>query len=339
MTLIDGAGAVLGDSEVEVPALPRLENHGDRPEVREALATGVGSAVRHSATTGVDLLYVAVTAPEGSFPVRVVRLAMSLMQIQQALDQTRDTLLVASLWGVLVSCILCYGASYVISRPIRTMTSVARSMARGDFSARAYAPSSDELDSLARALNEMSSQLKDRIDQITEEKSLLEAVLASATEGIVVTDQRGAVLSVNAALRNLFQVSPSAPVVGRRSIEVVRTPDVQEAIERTLRSGEETVREITLQSPVERHLEAHFTPIRLHGATIGAVGIFHDVTELRRMEGMRRDFVANVSHELRTPLTAIKGCAETLVDGALEDGAAARRFLGASGATRTVSPP
>ncbi|OGG54902.1 MAG: hypothetical protein A3F84_27245 [Candidatus Handelsmanbacteria bacterium RIFCSPLOWO2_12_FULL_64_10] len=328
VTLIDRSGTVLGDSGVEGPALPGVENHAGRPEVREALASGVGSDVRRSATVGVDLLYVALLVPEASQAVRVVRLAAPLTDVQKILDQIRDTLLIASLWGLLLSLVLCYGASYVISRPIRTMTSVARDMARGDFSARAYAPSSDELDSLARALNEMSSQLKARIDQITEEKSLLEAVLASATEGILVTDERGSVLSANAALRDLFQAPPSSPVVGRPSIEVVRNPDVQDAIERTLRSGEETVREVALLSPAERRLEAHFNPIRLHDAVIGSVGIFYDVTEMRRMERMRRDFVANVSHELRTPLTAIKGCAETLADGALDDRGAAHRFVG-----------
>ncbi len=328
VTLIDRSGAVIGDSEVEGPALAGVENHAGRPEVVQALADGVGSDVRRSATVGVDLLYVALLAPDSLQAVRVVRLAAPLTDVQKILDQIRNTLLIASLWGLLLSLVLCYGASYVISRPIRAMTSVARDMARGDFSARAYAPSSDELDSLARALNEMSSQLKARIDQITEEKSLLEAVLASATEGILVTDERGAVLSANAALRDLFQSPPASPVAGRPSIEVVRNPDVQDAIERTLRSGEETVREVALLSPAERHVEAHFTPIRLHGAVIGAVGIFYDVTEMRRMERMRRDFVANVSHELRTPLTAIRGCAETLAYGALYDRDAAHRFVG-----------
>jgi two-component system phosphate regulon sensor histidine kinase PhoR len=328
VTLIDRSGAVIGDSEVEGSALAGVENHAGRPEVREALAGGVGSAVRRSATVGVDLLYVALLAPDTLQAVRVVRLAAPLTDVQKVLDQIHNTLLIASLWGLLLSLVLCYGASYVISRPIRAMTSVARDMAGGDFSARAHAPSSDELDSLARALNEMSAQLKARIEQITEEKSLLEAVLASATEGILVTDEHGAVLSANAALRGLFQAPPSSPVAGRPSIEVVRNPEVQEAIERTLRSGEETVREVALLGPAERRLEAHFTPIRLHGGIIGSVGIFYDVTEMRRMERMRRDFVANVSHELRTPLTAIRGCAETLADGALDDRDAARRFVG-----------
>ena len=327
-TLIDRTGTVIGDSEVDRKALAGVENHAGRPEVVQALASGVGSAIRHSATIGVDMLYVALSVPDTALPIRVMRLAAPLTHIQVLFDQTRRTLLLASLWGLLVSLVLCYGASYVISRPIRTMTAVARAMAQGDFSARAFAPSSDELASLARALNEMAAQHKERMDQIIEEKSLLEAVLASATEGIVVTDHRGIVLSINAALREQFQISPAVPVVGRPSIEVVRDPDVVNAIEQTLRSGEKRAREIVLLSPAERRLEAHVAPIRLdEGGIIGAVGIFYDVTEMRRMERMRKDFVANVSHELRTPLTAIKGCAETLADGALDDQRAARRFV------------
>lgn len=182
-TLIDQNGKVVGDSEVERAALEGVENHADRPEVREALATGVGSAVRHSATVKVDLLYVALLLPDTSLPVRVVRLAMPLTEIQKIFAQLRNTLLVASLWGLLLSLALCYGAALFISRPIRAMTAVARAMAQGDFSVRAQVPAADELASLARALNELSSQLRSRIEQITEEKSLLEAVLASAPRG------------------------------------------------------------------------------------------------------------------------------------------------------------
>ena len=327
VTLIDSTGRVAGDSEVRREGLQELENHANRPEVIEAWAGAVGRSVRHSDTLDTDMLYVARVASGVRGGRMVVRLAMPVHDVSQMQSRVGGVIRIALGFGLLLAALMAYAMSRLASRPITDMARVARSVAAGDFTAHANVPvtSAVELRDLGTALNEMRSEIQRRITDITVNNSRSEAVFSSITEGILVTDQDGRILMTNRAFNRLFGVDRSGK--GRMSVELIRNAEVQDAIEQTLSSGEATTQDMALRGVPERNFDVHVAPIVQDGAGIGAVAVFYDITELRELERVRKDFVANVSHELRTPLTAIKGCADTLADGALSDQEAAERFV------------
>ncbi|MBI4553264.1 MAG: PAS domain S-box protein [Candidatus Latescibacteria bacterium] len=324
VTIIALDGTVLGDSEVPLTELPRVENHATRPEVVQALRSSVGESIRHSHTVGADMAYAAVPFALQGRTAGVVRLALPLTDFDRAQARIRRIIVFASVFGLVLAVVLSYATSRLVSTPIERMISVARRMATGDFSVKATAPFRDELHDLAGTLNELAAQSKARITQMTEENAQLEAVLAGMTEGVMVTDTRGRIILTNPAFDRILGFDDGC--LGKRPIEVVRNVSLQEAVDTALSGSGVSVQEIVLPGG-GRTLEVHLAPIRISDRSHGLVAVFHDITDLRRLERVRRDFVANVSHELRTPLTSIKGYAETLLDGALDDATAARRFL------------
>jgi two-component system, OmpR family, phosphate regulon sensor histidine kinase PhoR len=326
-TLVDSTGQVAGDSEVRREGLQELENHANRPEVIEAWAGAVGRSVRHSDTLETDMLYVARVVSGVSGGRMVVRLAMPVHDVSRMQSRVGGVIRIALGFGLLLAALMAYVMSRLASRPITDMARVARSVAAGDFTAQADVPASSavELRDLGTALNEMRSEIQRRITDITVNNSRSEAVFSSITEGILVTDQEGRVLMTNRAFNRLFGVDRNGK--GRMSVELIRNAEVQDAIEQTLSSGEATTQDMAHRGVPDRHFDVHVAPILQDGVGIGAVAVFYDITELRELERVRKDFVANVSHELRTPLTAIKGCADTLADGALADPEAAERFV------------
>jgi two-component system, OmpR family, phosphate regulon sensor histidine kinase PhoR len=326
VTLMNAQGIVLGDSVVPEPGLANLENHADRPEIQAALKTGEGMSVRFSETLQTEMLYVAATLPGPDSQGAIVRLAMPLRDVGLMKRPISRAIWISSAMGLALAVLLAYGSSVYVSRPLVEMTRVARNLASGIPAQRYPAGAiSRELKELALALNEMRQQIESRIELVTLEKSRLEAVLSSITEGILVTEQSGRVSMANREFEKLFGVTQDP--VGRMPIELVRHREVQNAIEETLKTGQVVFLDLTLSGGLERHLDVHVAPIKQGDRSVGSVTVFYDITELRRLERIRKDFVANVSHELRTPLTAIKGCAATLADGALADREAAKRFV------------
>lgn len=217
-------------------------------------------------------------------------------------------------------------ASFFIFRSLREITAWAQSVAGGDLSKRISITAREEMGELADSLNLMSRRIQSRMEESVADKSRLEAVFLSMFDGVMVIDGRGAIVLMNQALMEFLQIDSAAP--GKKPLEVIRNIDIQELAERVLASRSRLEsREITLSLPREKVLLAHATPVLREGVVDGAVLVFHDITELRRLEKVRQDFVANVSHELRTPVSTIRGYAETLLEGALEDKAHAREFL------------
>ena len=320
VTVIALDGRVVADSEVEPAGLGRMENHGERPEVREALREGIGSAIRYSATLHTDMLYVA--APFG--PAGVIRLALPLSELELAKQRLRRTLGAALAVAVLASLLLSYFLSNVNSRNLRKVAAGAHRIGRGEFGTRIAVTSRDELGELAQVMNDMSGRIEQQLGQISSEKNRLDAILEGMGEGVMVTDQSAVVTLVNAAFCTMF--GSGAQVQGRPLLEISRHPALYEACHQVLSMREERHQEISL--PGGKAALVHWVPLLEADGLHGAVAVFHDISALKRVEKIRRDFVANVSHELRTPVTVIKGYAETLLSGALEkDPERGTRFL------------
>ena len=327
VTVVTEDGVVAGDSSIPLSGIPFMENHGARPEIIEAIASGVGNSIRYSNTLETDMAYVAV--PFQAEGVRgVVRVALPLQQIQWIESHIWKIVLAALCIGLLLSVVLSWATERLVSRPIERMTEVALRQAAGDLTVTASASAHAELASLAAALNELAQQSKERISQIREENAQLEAVLSGMAEGVMVTSAAGRILMVNPAFKRMMEVD--AWCLNKRPIEVVRNHDLQSAVDAAIDSAPslngDTVFDLTLEWS-QRIFQVHLTPIRIGAQLHGVVAVFHDATELRRLEQVRKDFVANVSHELRTPLTSIKGYVETLLDGAMDDTTALRRFV------------
>ncbi|MCA1987817.1 MAG: HAMP domain-containing protein [Desulfarculus sp.] len=326
ITLITPQGLVVGDSEVGRADLERLENHARRPEVVAAMTSGQGSSIRYSSTLGVDLLYVAGLVGDPSRPGLVVRLALPLSELNRTLTGVRRLVLGAMLLGVLLSVGVAFFMARGISRPLKDLTRTAQIIASGDLSPRVRRYPRHEVGDLGRAFDRMADTLQQKIEDITAAHDRQDGILSAMMEGVMLVDPEGRILLVNQALMRLLDLTRDP--VGLTSSEMVRNPDLQDAVGAVLAGQPYQSREIRTLGSNPRHLEVHVARLAGDGPQAGgAVAVFHDISERKRVEKMRRDFVANVSHELRTPLTAIRGSAETLLDGALESPHYAKHFV------------
>jgi two-component system, OmpR family, phosphate regulon sensor histidine kinase PhoR len=329
VTVVDNTGRVLADSQNDSET---TENLSTRPDVQQAFASGEGQSASHSATQGRDLVYRAARSEQpGGSPV-VIRMALPVAQIDASLSELRRRIYFASfvslLLGGLISLIYFQGFAARVER----LKDFSRRVAEGDFRPLPTERRRDELADLASALNETAAWMDRTIQSLSRERNRSSAILRSMVEGVAVIDSQERLVFCNRAFSEIWNLD-SAAIEGRPMIEAVRNSDLLGLIRRALR-GEEGLRsDITLGIVQHRSFSATATPVQsLEGAAAGdkpsgAVVVLHDVTELRRLERVRHDFVANVSHEFKTPLTAIQGFAETLLSGALEDPRNNRRFL------------
>ncbi|UCE87514.1 MAG: HAMP domain-containing protein, partial [Deltaproteobacteria bacterium] len=312
VTLIGRDGTVVGDSDVPLEDLGSLANHADRPELRAALAGRVGTSERRSATVGRSLLYLAL--PLDPAIDGVVRLAVDLSDRDAAIAELRRELLLAGVVGLIAAVALGFGLSWFTLRPIEELRRVTGSIARGDLERRVPRWDVEELGDIADAVNRMGEQLRLRLEEVTREKEQLQAVLNGMVEGVLVVDSEGKIVLANARLREFFGAPPA--VEGRLPIEVFRSADLDEMLARTAQGDEPVAQVISVGDPLHRTLSVHAVAFPAGARSrVGTVAVFEDITELTRLEQVRRDFVANASHELRTPLTAIRGFAEMLRHG------------------------
>ena len=332
VTVIDKAGLVLADSAHDPET---MENHAHRPEIVQAYSSGAGQSVRHSATLGRDLVYRAVRYQPAAGPPVVIRMALPLAQIDLSLAELRRRLFGASL----VMLLLGGGASLVYFRVFATrverLKDFSRRVAAGDFRPLPVERARDELAELADTLNETARRLDGTIRSLSGERHRSSAILRSMVEGVAVIDAGEKIVFSNRAFSEILSLDPAA-IEGRPVIEVVRHSDLLELIRRALAGEEGLQNDIALGIVHPRNFAVTAAPVQAleaaapaggAGKPAGAVVVLHDVSELRRLERVRQDFVANVSHEFKTPLTAIQGFAETLLGGALEDPRSNRRFL------------
>ncbi|GLI40021.1 cell wall metabolism sensor histidine kinase WalK [Geobacter hydrogenophilus] len=327
VTIILAGGEVVGDSEIAPGQLKELENHLNRPEVQQALKSGSGESIRYSATIKTPMLYVAVPLRTAAGEEGVVRLSLPLTALEKAEGSIR-TLLGASLAvSLLVALVLSYILSRVTSRSLRTITALAKQIGKGNYSRRIPVPTRDEVGELARVMNDMAARIEQQLERTSAEKKRLDTILRGMGEGLMVTDANGLITLVNPAFLDLFSLNEN--VEGRHIIEIARHPALNDAFKAIVASSDERIEKMTLGLGVEKHVLTHWVPLVDNGELQGVVAVFHDITDLTRLENIRRDFVANVSHELRTPVTVIKGYAEALIDGTMEtDPERARKFVG-----------
>jgi two-component system phosphate regulon sensor histidine kinase PhoR len=329
VTVIAADGTVLADSATEDRAVARLDNHATRPEVVQAWASGEGMTIRVSDTTGQRTFYLAhrirlIDQPESRSAI--VRLGLPMTQIEAQLHELKQRLALALGLAFLVAVALGMVIARSLTRPLSDMAEVARKLAAGVLGQRVPTASRDEIGVLARALNDMTSQLEAKLHELSEDRAQLLAVLVSMVEGVMVLDCRGTVLQVNPALERMFALKPGE-TKGRLYWEVIRHHELNELTARVLERRTSLGGEITLTpSGNQLRVEASVTSCAGENEPC-AVLVFHDVTAVRRLEKVRKDFVANVSHELRTPLTSIRGYVEALLDGGKDDPETLVRFL------------
>ncbi len=317
VTLISADGTVVGDSDVPASRLGEIENHASRPEVRAALAGDVGRDARRSATVGRSLLYVAIpTAGPGGGAVRV---AAELSHLEQGVADLRRSLALAGAVGIAASLALAYGVSWLTLRPLRELRRLTQALASGDLGYPIARRFEDELGEIAGAIRALAERLRERVDEATREKEQLRAVLDGMVEGVLVVDDRNRIVLANDRLAAFYGARP--PLEGRSVLEALRDAELDDLLAEAARTDDPVSHSLELVHPAHRTVRVQAARFPSSpGRRLGSVAVLHDVSELARLETMRREFVANASHELRTPLAAIRGFAETLLgDAALPD--------------------
>jgi len=308
VTLIAPDGRVVSDSDVSFESLDRMANHSDRPEVQEALQGRVGVAARRSATLGSELFYLAIPGSEGG----VVRLAVGLPRLEAATAELRREILAAGAVGLTAAIGLASLLSWLALRPFWELRRVAEAIASGRLEYRPRLRARSELKEIADALHHMAEQLQLRLKEVTGEKERLRAVLDAMVEGVLVVDEKNEVLLANRRLRELFDAW--GEIDGRTPIEAIRHAEVDAVLREARATDLPVSRAVAVGRVAPRTIRVHAVRFPSgSGPRHGSVAVFHDITEIARLDQVRRDFVANASHELRTPLAAIRGFTETLL--------------------------
>ena len=322
VTIVDPQGTVLADSERDPET---MENHANRTEILQAHRGQVGVSVRYSTTLSRDLCYVALTFSYRGAASFILRLAVPLQELDAAVAAVRWWLLGTSLVALILGMLIAYVFSMRFTGRIRHLQSFAERLVETKASQEIWSEADDELGSLARSLNRMAAQLRDSLDQLSMESARREAILSSMAEGVLAVDQHMRITFCNESFARVTGIPVPLP---QRAplLEVVRDAGLFDMLAQVLASEQPLKGRLELPAANGRSFEVQVAPLSASPRQ-GAIAVLHDITDLERLERVRKDFVANVSHELRTPLAAIRGYADTLIDGALEDPENNRKFL------------
>jgi two-component system phosphate regulon sensor histidine kinase PhoR len=320
VTLIGPQGRVLGESEVADGVLAGIESHANRPEFIEARQRGRGASIRYSTTVGTSFIYVAVGLDDGT----VLRLAMPLAAVETLQAGLRRRLAFAMMLGVGLTLVFGHMVYAAVSRPLRRIAAASHQLALGDLNSEIPVAGDQDLATVGSSLNAMARTLRKRMEELESDKHRREAIIAAMSAGVAVFNHEARAILANRSMQALLDLH--GDIVGKRPMELVRDPAFESAV-RTALAGWEPP-SIELLTGGGRILLATAAPVRALSGTVElAVIVFHDLTEIRRTERMRKDFVANVSHEFKTPLTSIRGYAETLLNAEPSDPVVKREFL------------
>ena len=316
ITIVALNGTVLGDSEEDPHT---MENHGDRPEIVDALATGVGESTRYSATLGQRMLYVAVPISYQDEILGVARVSLPLTTVEDL--ERRVTLIIVIAMAIAMALVVlaAWVTSRITTRPIRKLTAASKRIASGELGQKLAIEARDEVGELTHAFNEMSAKTKELVETISEDRTRLATILDNMTDGVIMVDTEGNVSLANKAAEKLFGIKEAK---NEPLIEAVRDHEVDELLRLCLRTAQTQATQY--ESSVSKgYLRVVAIPI----AHTGVLLLFQDLTELRSLQTTRRELIGNISHEFRTPLAGIKAMVETLTGGAMDDKVAAKDFL------------
>jgi two-component system phosphate regulon sensor histidine kinase PhoR len=325
LTVVLPDGRVLADSK-EDPA--NMENHARRPEFMAARAAGEGQATRHSRTLGVDMMYLALPVMEHGEFLGLVRASLSLANVDARLGEVRTKVVLAAVISALVALLGGFFFARRITYPLRSLTAAAQSIAQGDYELPLRMANTGEIATLTAAFKTMREQLQEHVDTIEGDRNKILAILAAMKEGVVAIDASERIVHMNEAAGTTMGVE-AAGCLGQRFWEVLRSPEACDLLDRTLKTAQGLQSEIRISGTVkDRHIELQTSVlVDAEGEMSGAVLVLHDVSELRRLEGIRSDFISNVSHELKTPVAAVRGLVESILDDPDMDEQTRTRFL------------
>ncbi|MBF0544019.1 MAG: PAS domain-containing protein [Candidatus Riflebacteria bacterium] len=325
ISIVLADGKVIADSQ-ENPE--KMENHLSRPEITEALEGKISSSTRRSSTLHQNMIYLAIPIKNENKVIGAIRTSVSVAQVEQILSQLNLHISI----GVLIISVFCALISFFayrrITSPLEEISKGVERFAKGEFHEKIFSSSSDDIQNLANSMNQMAEQLSNRIETVFRQRNEQNAILSSMVEGVLAIDENGHVLSLNKACAKILGI-PLEKQISKAIGEIVRNNELMKLIDRIL-SGSEPFEEniVVLEGSDERFLQVHGAALLdSNGKKFGAAFVLNDVTRLKKLENLRRDFVANVSHELKTPITSIKGFVETLLEGAINDPNDAQRFL------------
>lgn len=326
VTLIENDGLVVFDSDRN---WTEMDNHKNRPEVKLAFKGKIGISKRYSSSVQMDMYYVAVLYGnrEEDF---VLRVSLPLSKIAEANRRTLIDIGIVSLIGILLSVGVGGQVSLRITKPIKDLTAITKRVASGHYDERIYIKSGDEMGELAHNFNVMSDEVNKKIMEVKERNVKTNAILSSMINGIIAVDNNKRIMFVNSSAEQMFNFKESE-IVGKHILKVLRNNKLDDQIHNMISNNIMMRIELEVDEPEKRIFNLYSNPIvtsEIGNEKIGVVIIIQDVTEMKKLENMRKDFVANVSHELKTPLTSIKGFVETLLDGAAEQEDVREKFLG-----------
>jgi len=316
VTIIALDGTVLGDSEEDPSA---MENHANRPEILDALTTGVGESIRYSTTLAQKMMYVAVPISYQDEILGVARVSLPLTAMESLVHQVSVSIITATVVTALMVILAAWVIARTTTRPIRRLTAASQRIASGELGEKITIEAKDEVGELTHAFNEMSAKIKELVEMISEDRTRLATILDNMTDAVIMINGDGNISLTNRAAEKLFNVTDAGntPI-----IEVAHDHEVDELLKLCLHTAK--MQAVQYESNIsKRYLQAIAIPI----AHTGALLLFQDLTELRNLQTMRRELIGNISHELRTPLAGIKAMVETLGGGAIDDKEAARDFL------------
>ena len=331
LTVILPDGLVLADTHQDPDV---MENHAVRPEIVEAQARGRGTSTRVSPSIDVNMMYLALQvrgrlAPDQPEVVLgYVRSALPMDTVALRMRGLRDAIVLSAVGASLLALLLGYVLARRFTRPLRQIIGSTRAISRGDLDRSVEVHSHDEFGTLARAFNSMRQRIRENTDTILADRNKILAILGAMSEGVIAVDEREEVVHLNAAAGDMFRIEPSE-AIGRRLSEVIQLPDLIRTIQTTLQGLDGRQGEIRLQRGMSQAL-IELQSSGLHdrdGQAVGAVIVLRDITEIRRLEEVRSDFISNVSHELKTPLAAIKGLVESILEDDDMPDETRRRFL------------
>ncbi len=309
ITVVLPEGKVIGDSE-EDPAL--MENHKNRPEILAALKGQPGSSMRFSATLNQKMMYAALPLTIKNEIYAIVRLSIPVTDIDIIIDTLYKRVILSGIVIAILTSVISFFISRRISKPIEEMRRVAEKFSQGELKHRLHPPNNFELAGLAKALNVMATQLEDRIETVIRQRNEYEAVLSSMSEGVIAINNEEYILNINQSGRNMFKLNPS-DIKGKSIQEILRNRDFHQFVSSAVSDEQPKEGDFVIHQNTPRIVSTRSAPLYAPGGDrIGSLLVFNDVTRIRHLENVRKDFVANISHEIKTPLTAIQGFIETL---------------------------